>query len=212
MLILASASPRRRELLAQAGFRFTVEPAHIDEDPLPDESPAAYVQRLAIEKAQAVCALQGAGAEPVMVLAADTTVVLAPPAEDGSEILGKPLHAADAARMLGLLSGRTHAVMTGIAAVSSAAGSQLVSDVEITQVTMNLIPPAEIAAYVATGEPLDKAGAYAIQGYAARWIPRIEGDYFNVMGLPIARVVTLLEEAGWSGEGEVPLAARKPGR
>jgi septum formation protein len=96
--------------------------------------------------------------------------------------------------MLEALAGRTHAVMTGMAAVSSASPSRIVSDVEITQVTVNLIAPEEIAAYVASGEPLDKAGAYAIQGYAARWIPRIEGDYFNVMGLPIARTMALLDE------------------
>ena len=189
MLILASASPRRHELLTQAGFTFLVEPAEIDETPLPSESAAAYVQRLAIEKAQAVCALHQHDPEPVTVLAADTTVVL-----PGDIILGKHAAAAEASRMLLLLSGRTHAVMTGLAVVSSTPGSSLVADVEITQVTMNLIPLEELAAYIATPEPLDKAGAYAIQGYAARWIPRIEGDYFNVVGLPIARVVALLAE------------------
>ena len=193
MLILASASPRRRELLTQAGVVFRVEPAAIDEAPLPDEPAAAYVQRLAIEKAQAVCALHRQDAEPVTVLAADTAVVL-PQAKGGDLILGKPDSPAEAARMLALLSGRTHAVMTGIAAVSSGPGGKLVSDVEITQVTMNLIGLDEIEAYAQTSEPLDKAGAYAIQGYAARWIPRIEGDYFNVVGLPIARVVSLLAE------------------
>ena len=197
MLILASASPRRRELLTQAGFTFTVEPADLNETPLADEAAAAYVQRLAVEKAQAVCALHRADAEPAFILAADTAVVLVPPPEEGSEILSKPANAADAARMLFLLSGRTHAVMTGIAALSSAPGARLVSDVEITHVTMDIIPPGEMQAYIATGEPLDKAGAYGIQGYAARWIPRIEGDYFNVMGLPIARVVALLAEAGY---------------
>ena len=190
MLILASASPRRRELLTQAGLAFTVQPANVDETPLPNESAAAYVQRLAVEKAQAVCALHQHDPEPVTVLAADTAVVLA-----GDTILGKPTSPADAARMLGLLSGRTHAVLTGIAAVSSAPGARLAADVEITQVTMNLITPAEIDHYVATGEPLDKAGAYAIQGYAARWIPRIEGDYSNVVGLPLARVIALLAQA-----------------
>ena len=189
MLILASASPRRRELLTQAGLAFTVEPAHINEALLPGEAAAAYVQRLAIEKAQAVAALHLDDSEPFTVLAADTAVVLTGTPDAG--ILGKPLHGADATRMLALLSGRTHAVMTGVAAL----GARLVADVEITQVTMNLIPLSEIEAYVATGEPLDKAGAYAIQGYAARWIPRIEGDYFNVVGLPIARVVALLSEA-----------------
>ena len=190
MLILASASPRRRELLTQVGIEFSVEPAHINEDPLPNEPAAAYVQRLAVEKAQAVCGLHRYDENPVMVLAADTTVVL----PDGV-ILGKPATPVEAARMLRLLSGRTHAVMTGVAVASSRGGSVLVVDVEITQVTMNLLTTAEIDAYVATGEPMDKAGAYAIQGYAARWIPRIEGDYFNVVGLPIARVVSLMAEA-----------------
>lgn len=191
MLILASASPRRFELLKQAGFEFLVAPADIDETPLPGEAAAAYVQRLAVEKAQAVCALykdKHTGTDPLTVLAADTAVVLA----DGA-ILGKPVNAAAATGMLSLLSGRTHAVMTGLAVVTP---SGTCFDVEITHVTVNLISGAEIEAYVATGEPLDKAGAYAIQGYAARWIPRIEGDYFNVVGLPIARVVALLAESG----------------
>jgi septum formation protein len=190
-LILASASPRRRELLAQAGLEFTVEPADIDETPFEGEAAAAYVQRLAVEKAQAVCGLSRRRSpdEETIVLAADTTVVL----PDG-EILGKPRNAADAKRMLEALAGRTHAVMTGLAAVSSGSPSRTVSDVEITQVTVNLISREEIADYVASGEPLDKAGAYAIQGYAARWIPRIEGDYFNVVGLPIARTIALLDE------------------
>lgn len=187
MLILASASPRRRELLTQAGFSFVVEPADIDETPLPGEPAAAYVQRLATEKAQAVCALHRQQPEPYTVLGADTAVVLS-----SGEILGKPTSPEDALRMLSLLSGRTHVVMTGIAAVSFPEPNRTVADVELTQVTFDLITPDEIAAYVATGEPLDKAGAYAIQGYAARWIPRIEGCYFNVVGLPVARVVNIL--------------------
>ena len=192
-LILASGSPRRRELLAQAGFRFVVEAPHVNETPLENEGAAEYVQRLAIEKAQAVCKLHEDDGEPVIVLAADTAVVT-PGA--GGAILGKPGSPAVATRMLAALSGRTHAVLTGVAAVSSVRGSLLVADVVTTQVTMDLISAAEIEAYVATGEPLDKAGAYAIQGYAARWIPRIEGDYFNVVGLPIARTVAMLAEAG----------------
>ena len=195
MLILASASPRRRDLLAQAGFHFVVEPSSLDETALPQESAASYVERLAVEKAQAVLARYRDRQEPVVVLAADTAVVVPNLAEHAAEILGKPINAADATRMLTLLSGRTHAVMTGVAAVSSAAPGKLFSDVEITQVTMNLIAPDEVAAYVDSGEPMDKAGAYAIQGYAARWIPRIEGCYFNVVGLPIARVVALLADA-----------------
>ncbi len=205
MLILASASPRRRELLTQAGFEFLVEPASLDETALPHESAAAYVERLAIEKAQTVLARFRDRPEPVIVLAADTAVVVPSSGEHATEILGKPLHAADATRMLTLLSGRTHAVMTGVAAVSSSAPSELFSDVEITQVTMNLLAPEEIAAYVASGEPMDKAGAYAIQGYAARWIPRIEGCYFNVVGLPIARVVALLADVAQAPHRQEPV-------
>jgi len=197
VLILASASPRRRELLAQAGLEFVVEPADIDETPLPNEAAAAYVQRVATEKAQAVCAARLArGAEPFVVLAADTAVVLPDSSGESGTILGKPLNPADAERMLSLLSGRTHAVMTGVAAISSARPGRAVVDVEITHVTFNVMTPDEIEDYVASTEPLDKAGAYAIQGHAARWIPRIEGDYFNVVGLPIARVIALLADAG----------------
>ena len=123
--------------------------------------------------------------EPLVVLGADTCVV-----SDG-HILGKPIDSADARRMLKLLSGRTHAVLTGIAVV---AARRVARDVEITQVTFNQLDDTDIAEYIASGEPLDKAGAYAIQGYAARWIPRIEGCYFNVVGLPIARTIALLEQ------------------
>jgi septum formation protein len=189
MLILASASPRRHELLAQAGVTFTAVAAGINEDLLPSESAAAYVQRLAEEKAQAVWnAHRSADTsdEPLLVLGADTCVVC-----DG-HILGKPIDTTDARRMLELLSGRTHAVLTGLAVVT---GRKIVRDLEITQVTFDCINDAEIARYIASREPMDKAGAYAIQGYAARWIPRIEGCYFNVVGLPIARTVAMLAEA-----------------
>lgn len=189
MLILASASPRRRELLAQAGLNFTAEAAELNEDRLPDEAAASYVQRLAVEKAQAIWARRrelDTPDDPLIVLGADTVVV-----SEGN-VLGKPSNTADARRMLHLLSGRTHAVLTGLAAVSR---KGTISDVEITQVTFNVLNEREIADYIATGEPLDKAGAYAIQGYAARWIPRIEGCYFNVVGLPIARTIALLAEA-----------------
>jgi septum formation protein len=192
MLILASASPRRHELLTQAGLAFTVVSAGIDEELLPGEVAAAYVQRLAEEKALAVWNLRkpaDAAADqddPLVVLGADTCVV-----SEGN-ILGKPADAADARRMLELLSGRTHAVLTGIAAVTR---GKIVRGLEITHVTFNVLKDAEIAQYIASGEPLDKAGAYAIQGYAARWIPRIEGCYFNVVGLPIARTIDLLTEA-----------------
>jgi septum formation protein len=189
MLILASASPRRRELLTQAGLLFTVASADLNEELLPDEVAAAYVQRLAEEKAQAVWNLHKStddSGDALIVLGADTCVV-----SEGN-ILGKPTDAADARRMLELLSGRTHAVLTGIAAITR---GKIVRGLEITQVTFNVLKDAEIARYIASGEPLDKAGAYAIQGYAARWIPRIEGCYFNVVGLPIARTINLLAEA-----------------
>jgi septum formation protein len=189
MLILASSSPRRRELLTLAGLDFTVEAADLDERIQPGETPAKYVQRLAVEKAQAIwdrnSARDSAGA-PLIVLGADTTVV-----HDG-EIMGKPADQAEARRMLEALSGRTHQVLTGIAAITRAG---VVSEVEITQVFFDLIGEQELIRYLASGEPLDKAGAYGIQGYAARWIPRIEGCFFNVMGLPLARTMALLAKA-----------------
>ena len=197
-LILASASPRRRELLTQAGFKFAVEAADVDETQREGEEAGAYVLRLAEEKARAVLArypthddravVNGAPilTEPLVVLGADTCVVC------GEEILGKPADASDAERMLRRLSGRTHRVLTGVAAVSRAG---TVSGVETTEVVFSAIPEAELAAYCATAEPMDKAGAYGIQGYAARWIPRIDGCYFSVMGLPIARTVRLIDEA-----------------
>jgi septum formation protein len=185
-LILASASPRRRELLKQAGFTFEVRPAQVNEDPYPDEDPIAYVVRLARHKAKSVLAeiSSDAPAQSAVVLGADTTVTL-----DG-HILAKPEDAADAARMLRMLSGRTHRVITGVA-VASAKGTEVAA--EITGVQFLTLTDEEIDAYIATGEPMDKAGAYGIQGYAAKWIPRIEGCYFNVVGLPLALVSTMLE-------------------
>ncbi len=195
MLVLASASPRRRELLAQAGYSFEVHPAHIPEDPEPGEEPIAYVTRLAREKAEAVfrqrIAARPTAVQDLAVLGADTTVavddlILGKP----DHILGKPEDAADAARMLRLLSGRTHRVITGVALVAS--GSVEVA-AEVTAVRFLTLSEREIADYIATGEPMDKAGAYAIQGRAARWIPRIEGCYFNVVGLPLALVAQMLD-------------------
>ena len=190
MLVLASASPRRRELLAQAGYSFQVRPAHIPEDPLPGEDPIAYVVRLAREKAEAVYR-ELAEASPAMedalslaVLGADTTVAV------DNHILGKPEDPADAARMLRLLSGRSHLVLTGVA-VATAKGTEVAA--EVTAVRFFTLSDREIADYIASGEPMDKAGAYGIQGRAARWIPRIEGCYFNVVGLPLALVSTLLD-------------------
>jgi septum formation protein len=179
MLVLASASPRRQELLRNAGISFEVQPAHIAEDPLPGEGAKECAERLAREKALAVAQMR----PNEVVLGADTVVVV-----DG-KILGKPSDGADAARMLRLLSGRVHQVITGICFVVS--GQWSVAS-ETTSVTMNNIPEKEIAEYVAGGEPMDKAGAYAIQGVASRWIPRIEGDYGNVVGLPVALVWRML--------------------
>jgi septum formation protein len=183
MLVLASASPRRQELLRNANIPFEVQPADIDEDPLPNEPAQACAERLAREKARAI-----AQSRPNdVVLGADTVVVI------DNQILNKPVDAPDAARMLRLLSGRTHRVITGVCLVVR--GHCEVGS-EVTSVTMSEISDEEIAAYVATGEPMDKAGAYAIQGRASRWIPRIEGDYSNVVGLPVARVYRLLRQAG----------------
>jgi septum formation protein len=192
MLVLASASPRRRALLTQVGYRFEVHPAHIPEDPLPDEDPIVYVTRLAREKAEAVYReLTNASPGPeknLAVLGADTTVTL------DNAILGKPEDAADAARILRLLSGRTHRVITGIALVTA---KRTEVAAEVTAVRFLTLSDEDIAGYVASGEPMDKAGAYAIQGHAARWIPRIEGCYFNVMGLPLALVCSLLESCAY---------------
>ena len=189
MLVLASASPRRRELLTQAGYSFEVRPAHIPEDPLESEDPTAYVTRLAREKAEVVfremiASGKSGDADSLVVLGADTTVTL-----DG-HILGKPEDAGDAARMLRMLSDRTHQVMTGVAVVTE---NKAEMAAEVTEVRFLQLTDVEITAYVATGEPMDKAGAYAIQGLAARWIPRIEGCYFNVVGLPLALVSTMLD-------------------
>ena len=192
MLILASASPRRRDLLLQSGLTFEVDFADIPEAPLPEEDAATYVLRLAEAKAQAVWARRArtlranAADDPLMVLGADTCVL------SQGEILGKPADQADARRMLAMLSGRTHQVLTGLCVLTE---QESFADVDVTQVTMNVIEGQELVRYLASGEPLDKAGAYGIQGYAARWIPRIEGDYFNVVGLPIARTVALIDEA-----------------
>lgn len=181
MLILASRSPRRSELLTAAGIPFEVLAADIDETPRAGEAPAAYVERLAIEKARAVLVLR----PEARVLGADTTVTL-----DG-EILGKPVDEADAHRMLKLLSGRVHDVHTGVAIVSRAG---VRSAVDTTRVWFSAMTDDDIAWYVGTGEPVDRAGAYAIQGFASRFIGRIEGSYSNVVGLPVALVSSILNE------------------
>jgi septum formation protein len=185
MLILASSSPRRRDLLDQIGLTFTVETADIDETPQLAEDPIAYVKRLAEHKAAAVFA-RHTDRSRLIVLGADTTVVI------DNQILGKPVDETDAARILRLLSGRTHRVITGVALVTATAPPLIAA--EITEVEFSPLTDREIAAYIATGEPLGKAGAYGIQGRAAKFIPRINGCYFNVMGLPLARVTAMLAE------------------
>jgi septum formation protein len=176
VIVLASASPRRGDILSAAGIPFVREiPAGIDETPAPDEAPRDYVMRLAREKAATVAVDSGR-----IVLGADTTVVIA------GEILGKPVDAPDAMRMLRLLSGRVHEVLTGICI-----HDQIV-DAATTRVWFSLLSETEIEAYVASGEPMDKAGAYGIQGLASKFITRIEGCYFNVMGLPISLVYSHL--------------------
>jgi septum formation protein len=174
MLILASQSPRRSEILRQAGIRFVVRPANVDESLLPAESPEAYVQRVAQQKAAAV------EADPAdVVLGADTIVVI-----DG-QILGKPRDHADAVRMLEALSGRDHEVLTGICLRR---GADAVLDLATTRVWFHPLAHNDLEDYVASGEPMDKAGAYAIQGLASKFVQRIEGSYTNVVGLPIELV------------------------
>jgi len=186
-LILASRSPRRRELLAQAGYTFEIDASSVAELRKPGEDAIRFATRLAWEKAEEVFARRQPHVEAVMVLGADTVVVC-----DG-EVMGKPADAAEAMRMLLLLSGRTHQVVTGVAVAWGPGSTEVAA--ELTQVTMRTLSPQEVSDYVASGEPMDKAGAYAIQGYAGRWIPRISGCYFNVVGLPLALVTSLLEGA-----------------
>ncbi|HZR27345.1 MAG TPA: Maf family protein [Terriglobales bacterium] len=214
-LVLASASPRRSELLRNAGIAFTVQPAHVDESMLAGEAPEDYAQRLAREKARAIFCRR----PQEMVLGADTIVVV------DSQVLGKPCDAADAARMLRLLSGRSHRVITGVCLACPPSQSAIYGDnrkiqdseletqnlsgraadmkletvfedvrAEITEVWMRDLSEEEIQEYVASGEPMDKAGAYAIQGIASRWVYRIVGCYFNVVGLPVPLVYTMLKE------------------
>jgi septum formation protein len=187
-LILASASVRRAEILRNAGISFSVLSSAVDETPAPDESPDGLVLRLANAKAE-LSAARAIG--PAIVIAADTVVVL-----DG-KILGKPRSSDDARRMLEQLSGRTHSVLTGVSLIRLPDAVHL-EFVESTLVHFNRLADDEISAYLSTDEPYDKAGAYAIQGRAARYIPGIEGCYFNVVGLPVARLVSNLCELGWS--------------
>lgn len=210
-LVLASASPRRQELLRNAGIPFIAHPTNLPEAPQAGEGGRDCAERLARQKALAAFHNR----PDDLVLGADTVVVV------NGEILGKPRDEADATRMLGLLSGRTHQVITGVCLLGPPLKTEnkklrsgfenrfqkdKVKDAgfedtrsETTLVTMTAFTDEEIQAYIATNEPMDKAGAYAIQGIASRWIPRIEGDYFNVVGLPVMLVYQMLREHGWPG-------------
>lgn len=182
-IVLASASPRRQELLRNAGIDFVVRPADIPEVPLRGELPREFAERMSLEKAKAS---RDKGSDG-LILAADTVVTVE------GEILGKPANADDARRMLRLLGDRTHEVITAVCLLDEG-----FTDIrsERTRVHLNAISEAEIADYIASGEPMDKAGAYAIQGRASRWISKIEGDYYNVVGLPVDLVWRMLQERG----------------
>jgi septum formation protein len=182
-LILASSSPRRQELLSKAGFEFEVRPSSVSEERMAGEPPEAFVRRLATAKALEVAAASPAGS---LVLGADTAVVVE------ADVLSKPVDAADAARMLRLLSGRSHRVLTGVCLVEAPRRIEAVQH-ETTWVWFRPLEEEEISDYVASLEPLDKAGAYAIQGRASRFVSHIEGCYFNVVGLPVPLVTRLLK-------------------
>jgi septum formation protein len=189
-LILASTSPRRAEILRSAGIPFEVHAVQVDESARAGETARAMVARLAEAKAREAAARIDARGQDVVIAAADTTVEL-----DG-EIFGKPLDSAHAREMLGKLSGRTHSVLTGIFLLKLPSNETRAA-VENSAVTFSALGEQEIDAYAESGEPLGKAGAYAIQGVAGRFIPKIEGCYFNIVGLPLARLYKLLGELGW---------------
>jgi septum formation protein len=192
-LTLASASPRRAEILRDAGISFTVLSSAVDETPYAGETPQQMVQRLSAAKAELVAA-RAVG--PAILVAADTTVVL-----DG-QLMGKPSSTEDARKMLELLSGRTHSVVTGVTLIRLPEMDRR-QFIETTLVSFTPLSRDDVSRYLATEEPYDKAGSYAIQGHAGRYIPRIEGCYFNVVGLPLARLVENLRELGWSEEHEL---------
>ncbi len=188
-LILASSSPRRAEILRNAGIAFDVAAIEVDESRRPGESPVEYVQRLAASKARAALKFASGAA---VVIGCDTVVVV-----DGS-VLGKPASADEARQALRLLSGRSHDVLTGLAVIRLPDGVDRIVE-ETTRVTFASLSGEEIEDYISTGEPFGKAGAYAIQGRAGKFVNRVEGDYCNVIGLPLPRLYAILRELGWSG-------------
>jgi septum formation protein len=182
-VVLASSSPRRRELLNLIGIAHEVRPANLDESMRPRETPRRHAERLARDKASAI-----AMRDPDLItIAADTIVVI------NRKVLGKPVDKEDAARMLAMLSGREHTVIT---AVAVSRGKKLRSAIEEVKVKFRRLREDEIEAYIATGEPMDKAGAYGIQGFGATIVERVEGDYFAVMGLPLVRLIALMRDVG----------------
>jgi septum formation protein len=200
-LILASSSPRRAEVLRNAGIEFEVRPSDVDETRRSGEPVGDYVQRLALEKARAATNSESS-ANNFIVIGADTVVV------DGGEILLKPDSPDDARRMLRRLSGGVHEVHTGLALIRMPQKVERVIE-EVTSVHFAELSDAEIDAYIATGEPFDKAGAYGIQSLGGRYVTRVEGCYFNVMGMPLGRLWATLKELGWSANGPSP--QRTPG-
>lgn len=198
MLILASNSPRRRELLALTGWTFAIRPAAIDETPLAGEDPGTYVTRLARSKARAGATLAPAGS---LVLAADTIVA------DGPALLGKPGTPEQAAEMLRRLRGKTHQVCTAIAVVATASG-HLLSERCCSQVPMRKYSPAELDAYVASGDPLDKAGAYGIQHAGFHPVEHFSGCFASVMGLPLCHLARLMQRMGYPPPADVPAACQ----
>jgi septum formation protein len=199
-LILASASPRRAEILRNAGIRFEICSTDVDESRLDNESPSDYVRRLALAKAVSAADKNPNLGADVLIIGADTVVVV------DEAILGKPESSDDVKRMLRSISGRVHEVHTGLALLQNSGMQQRVVE-EITRVHFAYLSDQEIANYLASGEPFDKAGAYAIQGLGGRYVSRIEGCYFNVMGLPLARLWTVLREFGLGNSAENQSAA-----
>jgi septum formation protein len=201
-LILASASPRRAEIMRNAGFTFDIQPPNVDETLLPNENAEAYVRRVSSAKANAVAQINLNEGTPAIVIAADT-VVLA-----GRQILPKPKDAEDARRMLRLLSAATHEVLTGLSVIRAYDGISF-ERLERTRVEFTRLSETDIDAYIQTKEPFDKAGAYGIQGIGGRFVRRIEGCYFNVMGLPLARLWEILREMRWDDLNAMSNSAAK---